>query len=57
MVLRHKYFVHENMIHNFYCRIIRLRLSFLSCQIVIASIMCGYSKEDWTELAKMAEVI
>ena len=57
MVLRHKYFVHENMIHNFYCRIIKLRLSFLSCQIVIASIMCGYSKEDWTELAKMAEVI
>ena len=25
-------------------------------QILIASIMCGYSKEDWTELAKMAEV-
>ena len=26
-------------------------------QIIIASIMCGYSKEDWTELAQMAEVI
>lgn len=25
-------------------------------QIVIASIMCSYNKEDWTELAKMAEV-
>ncbi|XP_046578093.1 dihydropyrimidine dehydrogenase [NADP(+)]-like isoform X1 [Haliotis rubra] len=24
-------------------------------RIVIASIMCGYSKEDWTELAQMAE--
>ncbi|XP_065069979.1 dihydropyrimidine dehydrogenase [NADP(+)]-like [Rhopilema esculentum] len=24
-------------------------------QVLIASIMCGYSKEDWTELAKMAE--
>ena len=25
-------------------------------QVVISSIMCGYNKEDWTELAKMAEV-
>jgi len=25
-------------------------------KIVIASIMCGFSKEDWTELAQMAEV-
>ena len=24
-------------------------------QIVIASLMCGYSEEDWTELCKMAE--
>ena len=24
--------------------------------IVIASLMCGYSKEDWTELCKMAVV-
>ncbi|MEE6495752.1 hypothetical protein FKM82_002137 [Ascaphus truei] len=24
--------------------------------ILIASIMCGYSKDDWTELSKMAEV-
>lgn len=26
-------------------------------QVVISSIMCGYNEEDWTELAKMAEVI
>jgi len=26
-------------------------------QIIIASIMCGYSKEDWFELAQMAEVL
>ena len=25
-------------------------------QIVIASIMCAYIKEDWTQLAQMAEV-
>ncbi|KAF4789599.1 Dihydropyrimidine dehydrogenase [NADP(+)] [Turdus rufiventris] len=25
-------------------------------QVLIASIMCSYSKEDWTELSKMAEV-
>lgn len=25
-------------------------------QIVISSIMCSYNKEDWTKLAKMAEV-
>jgi len=25
-------------------------------QVIIASIMCGYNKEDWTELAQMAEV-
>ena len=25
-------------------------------QIVISSIMCGYNKDDWTELAKRAEV-
>lgn len=24
-------------------------------QIVIASIMCGFNKDDWTELAQMAE--
>lgn len=24
--------------------------------IIIASVMCGYSKEDWTELCKMAAV-
>ena len=27
-----------------------------SFQILIASIMCSYDKNDWTELAKMAEV-
>ena len=25
-------------------------------QVLIASIMCGYSKEDWSELASRAEV-
>lgn len=25
-------------------------------QIVISSIMCGYNKDDWTDLAKKAEV-
>jgi len=25
-------------------------------QVVISSIMCSFSKSDWTELAKMAEV-
>ena len=25
-------------------------------QVLIASIMCGYSKDDWMQLAKMAEV-
>ena len=25
-------------------------------QVLIASIMCGYSEEDWTELAQMSEV-
>ncbi len=29
---------------------------FSDFQILIGSIMCGYSKEDWIELAKMAEV-
>ena len=29
---------------------------YTSLQILIASIMCSYNKEDWTELAKMAEV-
>ena len=48
-----------------------LKLKILSCifdvmlsggycvtwlQVIIASIMCGYNKEDWTELAQMAEV-
>lgn len=28
----------------------------LSSQVVISSIMCGYNKDDWTVLAKMAEV-
>lgn len=29
---------------------------FPLCQVVISSIMCSYNREDWTELAKMAEV-
>ena len=24
-------------------------------QVVVASVMCGYSKEDWTELCQLAE--
>lgn len=26
------------------------------CQVIISSIMCSYNKEDWKQLAKMAEV-
>ena len=37
-------------------RFLALIVCTLFLQIVIASIMCGYSKEDWTELAQMAEV-
>lgn len=29
---------------------------FVGSQILIASIMCGYDKNDWTELAQMSEV-
>ena len=36
------------------------QLLFSECiivlQIVIASVMCGYSEADWTELCKQAEV-
>lgn len=28
-----------------------------SFQVLIASIMCSYNREDWTELSKMAEVM
>ncbi|KAH9496274.1 hypothetical protein Btru_017966 [Bulinus truncatus] len=39
----------------YWCRsIVELKRDFPS-NIVIASIMCGYIEEDWTELAKMAE--
>ena len=30
--------------------------NFFFQQVLIASIMCSYNKDDWTELAKMAEV-
>lgn len=30
---------------------------FFFLKIVIASIMCSYSKNDWMELSKMAEVM
>lgn len=32
-------------------------IDVFSFQIVIASIMCSYNKDDWTELSKMAEVM
>ncbi|KAM6454393.1 dihydropyrimidine dehydrogenase [NADP(+)] isoform 7-T7 [Liasis olivaceus] len=39
----------------YWCRsITELKLDFPD-KIVIASIMCSYNKEDWTELSKMAE--
>ena len=64
MVFHCAYFAHVNRIQN-RKRFIELQDQIssihtsllLSYQILIASIMCGYSKEDWTELAKMAEVI
>ena len=44
-----------------YCTVVYILFEWLHVlhfyfQILIASIMCGYSKEDWTELAEMAEV-
>lgn len=37
-------------------RHLNMSVSLSLCQIVISSIMCSYNKEDWEELAKMAEV-
>ena len=42
-------------------RISHIQFNLSTCylcfpQILIASIMCSYNKDDWTELAKMAEV-
>jgi len=35
-------------------------VTYLFCvwrwKVIIASIMCGYNRQDWTELARMAEV-
>ncbi|XP_031556809.1 dihydropyrimidine dehydrogenase [NADP(+)]-like [Actinia tenebrosa] len=39
----------------YWCRSITELKKDFKDQILIASIMCGYIKEDWTELAKMAE--
>jgi len=38
------------------CKIVQWRLDVDVRQVIIASIMCGYNKEDWTELSQMAEV-
>ncbi|XP_040422163.1 dihydropyrimidine dehydrogenase [NADP(+)] isoform X1 [Cygnus olor] len=41
----------------YWCRsIAELKADFPN-QILIASIMCSYSKDDWTELSKMAEAV
>ncbi|KAM7427835.1 hypothetical protein ABFA07_021099 [Porites harrisoni] len=39
----------------YWCRSVTELKKDFPDKILIASIMCGYSKEDWTELAKMAE--
>lgn len=39
----------------YWCQCITELVKDFPNQILIASIMCGYSKEDWTELAQMAE--
>ncbi|XP_037070102.1 dihydropyrimidine dehydrogenase [NADP(+)]-like [Pollicipes pollicipes] len=40
---------------EYWCRSITELKHDFPDQILIASIMCGYSEEDWTKLAKMAE--
>ncbi|XP_031410809.1 dihydropyrimidine dehydrogenase [NADP(+)]-like [Meleagris gallopavo] len=39
----------------YWCKSITELKSDFPKQILIASIMCSYSKDDWTELSKMAE--
>ncbi|XP_073259472.1 dihydropyrimidine dehydrogenase [NADP(+)]-like [Porites lutea] len=39
----------------YWCRSVTELKKDFPDKILIASIMCGYSKEDWTELAEMAE--
>ncbi|XP_048832545.1 dihydropyrimidine dehydrogenase a, tandem duplicate 1 [Brienomyrus brachyistius] len=39
----------------YWCQSVKELKADFPNNVVIASIMCGYSKEDWTELAKMAE--
>ncbi|XP_057298871.1 dihydropyrimidine dehydrogenase [NADP(+)]-like [Hydractinia symbiolongicarpus] len=39
----------------YWCQCITELVKDFPNQILIASIMCGYSKEDWTELAQMTE--
>ena len=41
----------------YWCRSVRELKDDFPDRIIIASIMCSYNKEDWTKLAKMAEVI
>ncbi|XP_047122765.1 dihydropyrimidine dehydrogenase [NADP(+)] isoform X1 [Hydra vulgaris] len=40
----------------YWCKSISELVKDFPNQILIASIMCGYNQEDWTELAKMSEV-
>jgi len=41
---------------DYWCQVVTELKEEYPEKIVIASIMCGFSKEDWTELAQMAEV-
>ena len=54
-IIEHKYSksCSHYLVLHFVALMVGITLTF---QIIIASIMCGYSKEDWTELAQMAEV-
>ncbi|KYQ92216.1 dihydropyrimidine dehydrogenase [Tieghemostelium lacteum] len=40
---------------HYWCQAVKELKRDFPEKIVIASIMCGFNKEDWTELAKMAE--
>ena len=40
----------------YWCQSVKELKKDFKNKIVIASIMCAFSKEDWTELAQMAEV-
>ena len=50
------YIVNSNSTIQFYYHTQNVLNEVSFFQIVIASIMCSFSKEDWTELAVMSEV-